>query len=134
MGAYVFITYTGNAGGTAFSWSGLIGQNISAAFTTVVTSNDVYTLDASYSGVFTNVTSGDGWGVPPVAPTFWVKSSSSTYAKQLPTGATNVTWFTNLGIRYQESQSHNLYLTFPSGLDKAYTYTGVTIWIQARNS
>jgi hypothetical protein len=138
MGAFVEITYAGNAGGTAFSWAGLVGSNISASFTTTVTSNDVYTLDASYSGFFYNATQAVGWGNPVVNPTLWVKQTSQTTAKLLPncTAGTglNITWYTNLGIRYQETVGHVLSLNFPAGLDKGPTYTGVKIWIQARNS
>lgn len=136
MGAFVEISYFGNAGGTDFTWTGVAESNISAAFNTVVTSNDVYELNASYTGFFVGG-GGQSWGNPSVNPKFWVKRNiqlAYTLLNNATLSHTNTTWFTNTALVYGENFGHTLNLEFPPGLTKGVTYSGVTIWIQAKNN
>jgi hypothetical protein len=71
------------------------------------------------------------------APTFWIKESGTT-AIQIPnvssTPGVNSTWYNSVGGSfYNSNRTHSIALVFPAGIDKAVTYSGVTIWIQARN-
>ena len=126
MGPFVEIAYWGNAGGMDFSWTGSAESNQSATFNTLITSNDAYELNASFTGAF-----GAPWGVP----TLWIKASASP-AVLVPdaSGApgTNTTWYSNPVLQFWDNQTHSLNLEFPAGLTQG-AYSGVTIWIQARN-
>ncbi|MCK5038003.1 MAG: hypothetical protein KAS16_02785 [Thermoplasmata archaeon] len=127
MGKFLEISYSGNAAGMDFSWTGTAETNkVAASFTTRVTSNDNYDLNASFTGAFDG-----GWG----APTLWVKSPLTAYV-QLPDASAqsnlNVTWDTISGPSYNSVIVNTLALDIPAGTAPG-TYTGVQIWITAIN-
>ena len=129
MGPYVGLTYVATTG-TAFEWTGAPDSNQTAAFTTTVTSNDVYTLDASYTGWFQSP-----WGDPEL----WVKQDGQSNYVQLVNASAvpgdNITWFTSLTTGgYLMVQTHKMGLVFPPGVEKEVDYVGIVIWINARNS
>jgi hypothetical protein len=127
MGPYVEMTYWGNAGNMDFNWTGQTETNQSATFNTLVTCNDVFELNASYTGDF-----GPSWP----NPEFWIKPLAGASTQLPDAGAspgTNNTWFTSGGpSSFLQNNTHILSLVFPPGVPKG-TYTGVTIWIQAKN-
>jgi len=129
MAPYVELDYWGNAGNMDFNWAGEAETNQSVIFNTLVTSNDNYELNCSYTGAFQAP-----WG----APVFWIKENSQTNATLIPnvdlTPGQNSTWMAITGgYRYQQNLTHTIYLEFPAGIAKDTTYSGVVIWIQARN-
>jgi|GEM_PF-6736857 len=128
MGPFIEFSYWGNAGGMNFNWTGEAETNQSVSFNTLTTANGNYDLNCSYTGSF-----GAPWG----SPIFWIKESSKTNATLIPDVSTtpgqNSTWFTRAGGPiFWNNQTHTIALVFPAGLTIG-TYTGVTIWIQARN-
>ena len=127
MDPYISMNYWGNAGGMDFSWTGEPGSNQSAEFNTLVTSNDIYNLNCSYTGAFEAP-----WG----APTFWIQYDGWTPV-QIPdvsaTPGANATWITTASpYSYNRNLTHTIALEFPADISKI-TYTGVTIWIQVSN-
>ncbi|MBI5001480.1 MAG: hypothetical protein HZB92_08175 [Euryarchaeota archaeon] len=136
MASFVEITYaTISTGTTNFAWTGAPESNVSSTFYTVVTSNDAYQLNASYTGFFLGG-SGEAWGVPTVDPTIWVKNAGQSTATQLLNASAspgnNATWYSST-TGYMLNQTHYMNLVLPAGLAKNVVYTGVTIWIQAKN-
>ena len=125
------ITVTGNQAVTNFRWAGTAQSVQSATFYTKVTVNDGYELNASYNGWF-SAAGGATWGDPVLT----VKEASQPATTPLPnaTAGQNNTWYTSPDIPvYQLNQTHIMYLVFPVGISKGYTYIGVTINIQVKN-
>ncbi|MEW5937664.1 MAG: hypothetical protein AB1665_07590 [Candidatus Thermoplasmatota archaeon] len=135
MGALVEISYTGNAGGTNFTWSGGAETNNSATFNTIVTANDAYSLNMSYTGWFRGPAN-QTWGVPKQEPTFWVRVAGGAVFGVVNASANpgnNTTWYMSTVGGYQHSLIHYLNLDFPPGLERGLTYDGTKIWINAYN-
>lgn len=133
MGPFVELTLIGNAGGSDFHWIGEAESNVTIQFYTVVTSNDQFDLNCSYTGFF------DAGFAPWGSPVMWVKQILQTNATLIPNATaapgTNATWYTSSDITfYDYNRTHQIALFFPPGITKGVTYTGVTIWIQARNT
>jgi len=132
MAPFVEYSYWGNAGSTDFLWIGTAESNQTVSFSTLVTSNDQYELNSSYTGFFDAGV--NAWG----DPTLWIKQNVQTgYVQIINASAapgTNVTWYTSVaGQFYEANQTHQIGLEFPAGISKDVTYTGVTLWIQAKN-
>jgi len=129
MAPFVELDYWGNAGANDFLWTGTPESNQTVSFNTLVTSNDNYNLNCSYTGAFAAP-----WG----PPEFWIRYEGDP-AIAIPdvslTPGINSTWYAGTGgYRYMHNITHYIALEFPAGIAKDTTYTGVTIWIQAQNN
>lgn len=134
MAPFVDAVLYGNAGGSDFYWSGAAESNQTAQFNTVVTSNDWFSLNTSYTGFFDAGVAAAPWG----SPEMWVKQILQPTAVQIVNSTmfpnTNVTWYTSgAGPFFAYNRTHEIALVFPSGLTKGATYSGVTVWIYAYN-
>ena len=128
---YIEMSYDSDGvGGVNFAWAGSPGDvNVSDSFDVDVTSNAPYFLAAAYQDRFYNATNDWKWSNEPS-----LEVNTETLPKYALTNETveyQDWWNTTSVPALNQITTHTIYLDFESVLPLL-TYTGVTIYIQAR--